>query len=90
MKDIIKDKEAYNEITEGYTFIATYLTEPKGSALIEIKKDDKLIKEFLFPSYKIYNILAHAKDIADGLNQDSDSGLYEAGSNGLGGNSYGT
>ncbi len=91
MDDIIKEKEAFNGITDGYNFIGTFLSGPEGdagNALIEIKKDGKLVKEFLFPAYKIWNIAAHAQDIVDGLKKDSDSGLYVAGSDGLGGNAY--
>lgn len=88
MDNIKKDKVAYHGNHKGYTFTATYLLEPKGEALIEIKKGGKLIKEFLFPAYKVFNIPAHANDIVDGLEQNSDAGLRIAGSNGFGGNSY--
>jgi len=88
MENIKKEKIAYTGNHRGYVFTATYLTEPKAEALIEIEKDGKLIKEFLFPAYKIFNIAAHRDDIIDGLEQDSDRGLRIAGSNGLGGNSY--
>ncbi len=89
MENIKKDKMAYKtEPHRGYIFTATYLLEPKCDALIEIEKDGKLIKEFLFPAYKIFNISAHADDIIDGLEEDSNRGLRIAGSNGLGGNSY--
>ncbi len=81
-------KVAFEGEKRGYYFKATYLEEPKGEALIEILKAGEIVKEFLFPAYKIYNISAHADDIINGLEQESDSGLYEAGSNGLGGNSY--
>jgi hypothetical protein len=67
----------------GYNFKATYLLEPKGEALIEISKDGKIVKEFLFPAYKIYNISAHADDIVDGLEKDNESGLIMAGSTGF-------
>ena len=88
MDNIIKEKIAFEGECRGYKFTATYLVEPKGDALIEIHKGDKLVKEFLFPAYKIYNISAHAEDIVNGLEQDSDSGLRIAGSDGLGGNAY--
>jgi len=84
MKNIVKDKEVFKGITDGYEFTGTYLKEPKGDALVEIKKDGELIKEFLFPGYKIWNIAAHAQDIVNGLKKESDSGLLIAGSNGLG------
>jgi hypothetical protein len=82
------DTVAFEGEKRGYYFKATYLIDPKGMALIEILKNGKTVREFLFPSYKIYNIAAHADDIIDGLEQESDSGLYEAGSTGLGGNIF--
>ncbi len=88
MENIVKEQIAYKGNHRGYTFTATYLTEPKGEALIEIEKDGKLIKEFLFPAYKVFNIPAHRDDIVNGLERDSDEGLQAAGSDGLGGNSY--
>jgi hypothetical protein len=89
MKDIVKEKIAFEGEKRGYYFKATYLTEPKGEALIEISKGTKMIKEFLFPAYKIWNISAHADDIIDGFETQNDCGLKIAGSNGLGGNCYG-
>ncbi len=77
------------EPKRGYKFKATYLKEPKGEALIEITKDGKLVKDFLFPAYKIWNIAAHDDNIIDGLEKESEEGLCIAGSDGLGGNAYG-
>ena len=88
MEGIKKEKIAYKGNHRGYVFTATYLEEPKGEALIEIEKNDKLVKEFLFPAYKVFNIIAHREDIVNGLERNSDEGLRIAGSNGLGGNSY--
>ena len=85
---LVIEKVAFEGDKRGYHFKATYLLEPKGEALIEISKDNKMVKEFLFPAYKIYNISAHADDIVDGLEKESEKGLLIAGSNGLGGNSY--
>lgn len=82
------EKVAFECEIRGYYFKATYLQEPAGEALIEISKDGNVVREFLFPAYKIWNIAAHADDIADGLEKESDEGLYVAGSNGLGGNAY--
>lgn len=82
------DKVAYSFELEGFVFTATYLTNPKGESLISIVKDNEVVREFLFPSYKIWNISAHAEDIVAGLKNDGDSGLLIAGSDGLGGNSY--
>ncbi len=82
------EKVAFEGEKRGYYFKATYLEEPKGEALIEISKAGKIVREFLFPAYKIYNISAHADDIIDGLEQENDNGLLVAGSTGLGGNVY--
>lgn len=78
MENIVKEKIAYKGNHRGYTFTATYLIEPKYEALIEIEKDGNLIKEFLFPAYKIFNIAAHIDDIIELL----------VAMDGLGGNSY--
>jgi len=91
MENIIKETIAFDnkgKEIKGYRIIGTYLTEPKGGSLIEIFKNEILVKEFLFPSYKIWNIPAHAEDIITGLEQESDVGLRIAGSTGLGGNVY--
>lgn len=85
---MIKGKVVFEGEKRGYTFKATDLIEPKGNVLIEIFKGNNLIKEFLFPAYKIWNIAAHADDIVDGLEEQSDVGLRIAGSDGLGGNCY--
>ena len=87
-ENLIIDTVAFEGEKRGYYFKATYLIEPKGQSLIEISKDGKIVREFLFPAYKIYNISAHADDIIDGLENGNDSGLYTAGSTGLGGNVY--
>lgn len=88
MENIQIEKVAFAIDGGGYHFKASYLKEPSADALIQISKSGQLVKEFLFPAYKIWNIAAHAHDIAEGLDRESDSGLYTAGSDGLGGNSY--
>lgn len=78
---IIKRAMAF-EVTEGgYEFRAWYFKEQEADALVEISKDGRLVRSFLWPAYKIWNISAHAADIAF----DLDSGLAIAGSDGLGG-----
>ena len=86
--EIIREEIAFEGEKRGYKFVATYLTQPSGDALIEITKNEKVVREFLFPAYKIWNIAAHADDIIDGLEQESDKGLFIAGSDGSGGNLY--
>ena len=85
---LVEEAVAFQFQEGEYTFKATYLKEPKGASLIEIKKGEELVREFLFPSYKIWNIPARSKDIVEGLRKESDAGLRVAGSDGLGGNSY--
>ena len=59
--------------------------ESKGDALIEIKYKDTLLREFIFPAYKIYNIAAHFSDIVDGelSKDDKERGYMIAASTGL-------
>jgi len=42
------------------------IEQSKGDALIEICYQEKLIRQFLFQAYKIWNIAAHFNDIVDG------------------------
>lgn len=87
--EIVLGEVAFDETVGEYRFTATYLEEPnKGEALIQIWKGDDKVREFRFPSYKIWNIMAHHTDIIEGLEKDSDEGLKVAGSTGLGGNLY--
>ena len=61
---------------------------PAGITL-DITKGETVVRSFTFPAYKVWNIAAHADDIVEGLERDSDDGLYEAGSLGpFGGNAY--
>lgn len=55
------------------------------NTLIEVRYNGELIREFLFPSYKIWNIAAHFSDIIDGeLSKDNASRGYRiAASTGL-------
>ncbi len=69
----------------GYTVRASYLKgEHKTDALIEIFKDAKPLRHFLFPAYKIWNIAAHFKDIVDGEIKNDASGYGLAAWDGLG------
>ena len=61
----------------GFNVKAWYLKnteESKGDALIEIRYGSELIREFLYPAYKIYNIGAHFHDIVDGELSKDDKG----------------
>lgn len=81
-----RGKVAFTAIARGIEIVVTYSNDEKGQdALVEIGKDGRLIKVFLWPAYKIWNLQAHADDIA----ADLERGLMEAGSLGpFGGNVY--
>jgi len=74
----------------GFHVEAWYLVdteESKGDALIEISYNGEIVREFLFPSYKIWNIAAHFSDIVDGelSKDDKERGYAMAASTDLGG-----
>ena len=71
---------------KGYRFISKEVGN--GDSKITISKNEEVLREFLFPSYKIWNIPAHDEDIIESLNKESDEGLRIAGSDMLGGNLY--
>lgn len=70
-----KEKPEFDIDDRDFNVKAWYLKdteESKGDALIEVKYKDKLIRQFLFPAYKIWNIAAHFSDIVDGeLSKDN-------------------
>ena len=80
----VRDKIAFECDAQSVHFTVTYLTEPKGEALVEITRDGLLLKSLLWPAYKIWNIAAHADDIA----ADLEEGLSTVGATGFGGNVY--
>ena len=83
-----RDKPEFDINDRGFNVKAWYLKNTevsKGDALIKITKEGKLIREFIFPSYKIYNIAAHFSDIVDSELENDDIGYKIAGSTGLGG-----
>lgn len=84
MTDVIRDTVAFEVEARGLRFTATYLIEPKGDALIEITRNGEMVKSLLWPAYKIWNIAAHAEDIA----ADIEDGLTTAGVVGFGANVY--
>ncbi len=71
----------------GYNFSSEESSE-RGYSIIKICKDGEIIHEFDWPTYKIFNLEAHAEDIVDGLCKGNDDGLYISGSYGLGGGCY--
>ncbi len=76
----------FDYIKGDYRFVSKEVGN--GNSEISISKNGKVLKNFLFPSYKIWNIPAHDEDIIEGLKRDNDIGLKMAGSDFLGGNSY--
>lgn len=73
----------------GYTIRASYLKAPHAAdALIEIMKDGQPVRRFMFPSYKIYNLSAHFRDIVDGEIENSAKGYEMAASNGISGMTF--
>ena len=69
----------------GYVARAWDLPDSKGDALIQIAKGDSVVREFLFPSYKAWNIAAHLPDIVDSELAKDCAGYGIAASDGLGG-----
>ena len=72
----------------GFIFKA-WETDSRGDAIIEVEKDDKVIRSFIFPAYKVWNIPAHAGDIIQSELDKNIDGYLIAGSDGLGGNVFG-
>jgi len=70
---------------KGFKIAAWYLTEPVGDCLVKITKGSDLIREFLYPAYKVWNIAAHAEEIIDSEIERCMEGYQRAGSDGLGG-----
>lgn len=62
----MKDKQAFGINERGFTFKAWYCTDNDGDAIIEVWCNEILVREFLYPAYKIWNIAAHVSDIIDG------------------------
>jgi len=59
--------------------------QSKGDSLIEIRYQGELIRGFIFPLYKIWNIAAHFHDIVDGelSKDDKERGYRIAASTGF-------
>jgi hypothetical protein len=84
--DVVIERGAFRspEI-KGHIIEAWYLKEPSGDCLVKITKGDVVVREFLYPAYKVYNLSAHAEEIIQSeIDKDAD-GYRCAGSDGLGG-----
>ena len=86
------DKVAFDSSSQpdrGFSCKATYLKEPDcGDALIEVFRDKKPLRAFLFPAYKIWNIAAHFQDIVDGELGNNVRGYEMAAWNGISGATF--
>ncbi len=81
-----KDKPEFDITDKGYNVKAWYVKDTeteKGDALIEVRKEEEIIRQFIFPAYKIWNIAAHFKDIVDSEEEKNIEGYKTAASNGL-------
>ena len=69
----------------GYTMRVSYLNPPADAdALVEVMKDKVVVREFLFPAYKIYNLQAHFGEIVDSEIEKNDNGYRQAAWCGIG------
>ncbi|MGH7261521.1 MAG: hypothetical protein ACREI9_12715 [Nitrospiraceae bacterium] len=89
MSERIREKvifEGPNQPDRGYTVKATDLEDietSRGDALIEIFKEGELVRSFVFPAYKVWNIVAHFGDIVDGEIANHDAGYRKAAWDGI-------
>lgn len=92
MQGVKRDKLAFEgpkTTDRGYTVRAHFLKPPhSGDALVQIFKDGKVVREFLFPAYKVWNIAAHFTDIVDGEVINSTAGYEMAAWDGLSGAAF--
>jgi hypothetical protein len=62
---VVIDKLAFEQSERGYTIRAFYLLASAENALVHIRKDKVLIRRFMFPAYKIWNLASRFSDIVD-------------------------
>jgi hypothetical protein len=83
-----KDKLAFEtHVDRGFQLKVYYLVGDQGDALVELYYNNEMVREMMYPAYKIWNLAAHFKDIVDGELSASDSeiGYRIAGATGFGG-----
>lgn len=74
-----------SDIYRDLSIQAYYIDAVTGTALVQIMQGSKVVREFHYPSYKIWNLEAHAQEILDSeLNADN-HGYEMAGADLLGG-----
>lgn len=76
--------EGPKDTDRGYTIRALDIGE-KADYFIEIMKDGSVIRSFLFPAYKVYNLQAHFSNIVDSEIAKDSHGYAMASSTGFNG-----
>ena len=87
-----KEKLAYEEKYKGFNVQCWYLLGKEGDAgdaLIRITRGRKLVRKFLFPAYKVWNIAAHFSEIVESELAGDIDGYGNAASAGIGGSVFG-
>lgn len=69
---------------KGYVIEAWYLKEPQTDCLVKITKGDVVVREFLYPAYKVWNLSAHGEEIIQSEIDKNANGYRCAGSDGFG------
>ena len=72
------------ESEQGFVFKAWKIKDSKLAALVEVEKDGGLIRSFLFPAYKVWNVPAHSRDIIESELAGNFDGYWLAGATGFG------
>lgn len=87
VQTIYLDKVAFESRSSdrGYTVRADYCKSPAGDALVQIFKDGELVRRFLFPAYKVFNIAAHFSDIVSSEIEKNEAGYQMAAWDGFSG-----
>jgi len=88
--DKLKEELAFDVSKDGFNMKVWYLKDCaelniRGESLVKLYHNGRLIRQFLYPSYKIYNLCAHFDDIVESELANSIDGYIIAGSTGLGG-----
>ena len=89
MKRLKKDeKPIFSLDNRDFNIKAWYaqdIPESKGDAIVELSYKGEVVRDIIYPAYKVYNLAAHFDDIVDSEINNDDRGYQIAGSDGLGG-----
>lgn len=79
--ELLIEKMAFplTQSDRGFQIQAFYLQNNPGDALVEIWRDNEPYRRFLYPAYKIWNLVAHFSDIVTGEINGNYSGYDLAG-----------